>query len=156
MYMPPTENPEGFNASPSIYYNHPNDDFMEGVVDKLLANLGVIADLKEGDKLVYSLSGCLLIQKPSWWSTGYRTAMRINRWNTHDHLYQIIKKALKLVDPRYSYSGQVVSALEKSLNGLYCLLITYEGDSPIINRINVLAGHIKRALKISDHETISV
>lgn len=136
------------------HYDHPSDDFLDGVVDKLLANLGVIADLKEGDKLMYTSSGCLLIQEPGWMSTGVRIVLRINRWNTQEQLYKIIKKALKLVDPRYSYSQQVKAALQKALNGLGSLLITYQGDSPIVNRINVLTEHIKRTINFNDVQTI--
>ncbi len=121
------------------------------MVDKLLANLGVIADLKEGDKLWYTSDGTLIIQNPGWLSTGMRTVFRINRWNQQDHLYTIIKNALKLIHTRFG--DTIREALKRVLNGLNNLKMTYQGDSPIVNRISVLSNHIRKHVNFVDTET---
>ena len=140
--LPPSYSPIAPTDASEVY---------DVMVDKLLANLGVIADLQEGDKLWYTSDGSLLIQNPGWFSTSMRTVFRINRWNQQDHLYTIIKNALKLINTRFGET--IKDALRRVLNGLRNLSMTYQGDSPIVNRISVLSNHIRKHVNIIDTET---
>ena len=140
-----SSNNDTFLSSPAS--NIMKTEVIDTLIDTLLTNLGVISDLQEGDKLLYLSNGTLIIQKPGWYSTGLRTILRVSRWDACDHLYRVIKSALKLVNTSYDESLQITHALEQSLPGLANLCHTYQGDSPIVNRISVLMGHIKRILK---------
>lgn len=113
------------------------------VLEKVLANLGVLSEVKVGDKLDFTPTGAFVIQKPTWYSTAIRVVRRMDRWQTFDQVENLVGTAESIMDDGSLDDLRVREALVNSIHGLRNLQDTYFTDTTFRARMEVLLQRIE-------------
>ena len=116
---------------------------ISGVVAQLLSNLGIVADLRVGERLHFTATGDFEIQAPSMYTTAHRTITGANRRQTFDQVSSLISTAEWMVDEGSITDPRIMEALVHSVHGLRNLQKTYGDDRTFRNRIDVLLKRIE-------------
>lgn len=115
-------------------------------VDQVLTSLRVISMIKEGQKVCVR-NGNLSLENQS---TGLLTA--IKRWVNNDNRYTTIAYIKNVINNAIDISKlhtcdttlkQLNEALQRSIMGLDCLGVTYEGDAAMMATIHVMHNRIQ-------------
>lgn len=123
------------------------------VLEKVLANLGVLSEVQIGDKLDFTPKGAFVIQKPTWLSTASRLLKGNDRWQTFDQVETLVGTAESMVDEGSINDPRVREALVNSVHGLRNLQQTYLTDVTFKTRMEVLLQRIEmRYEAMSDEE----
>jgi len=115
-------------------------------VDQVLTSLRVISMIKEGQKVCVR-NGNLTLENQS---TGILTA--IKRWVNNDNRYTTIAYIKNVINNAIDISklhtchttlDKLNESLQRSLMGLDCLEVTYEGDAAMMATIHVMHNRIQ-------------
>lgn len=112
------------------------------VLERVLANLGVIGELEVGDKLDFTPKGTFEIQKPTWLATAKRFLKGCDRWQTFDQVETLVGTAENMVDEGSFNDPRVREALLNCIHGLRNLQRTYSDDAAFKFRMEVLIQRI--------------
>lgn len=113
------------------------------VLEKILANLNIISQLKIGDKLDVTPTGYFVIQKPTWYSTASRFIRGIDRWQTYNRLLDLIGTAEGVVDEGSMNDNRIKESLIGCIHGLSNLNETYKEDVTLRSSLHVLSQRIQ-------------
>lgn len=113
------------------------------VLEKILANLGVISEVKVGDKLDTTPTGYFVIQQPTWYFSAIRFIKRLDRWQTYYQLLDVIGTAESIIGDETDISdSRVQEALVNAVYGLKNLQETYSQDITLKTNLKVLVERI--------------
>ena len=125
------------------------------IIEKLLVNLRVLAQIGEGDKLEFTAQGNFIPQKPEYWTSFYRFVRRIDRWYILDKIQDTVSSAEIM---EYHNDGidqkRVENALKLSVHGLRNLQLTYKEDTLFFQSIEVLLERIANRYKLKNKDMI--
>jgi hypothetical protein len=124
------------------------------VLEKILANLGIVAQLEVGDKLDFTPTGYFTIQKPTWYSTASRFIRRVDRWHTYHRLLDLVGTAEGIVDEGSLHDPRVRDSLIGCVHGLTNLKETYIGDITLCTNLKILLQRIQVRYSLEDDEMI--
>ena len=112
-------------------------------LDKILINLDVISEVKEGQKLHLLKSGFFEIQDPGFLVSGIRFFYNLNRQQTIEQIKMIIQ-IYEIFFEKQKEKRELISLhFEKSLIGLKNLKLTYKTDVLFVANINLIIKKIK-------------
>ena len=114
---------------------------VSSVLEKSLVNLGVVAEIKVGDKISRTADGNFVIQKPSWVTTMYRLFRGVDRWQMLTHLSNLVKDTENGIHGDYN-DPRIERALVHAVHGFRNLQKTYNSDELFRSTIEVLLGRI--------------
>lgn len=112
------------------------------VLERVLANLGVLGEIEVGDKLDFTPKGTFVIQKPTWLVTATRFLKGCDRWQTFDQVETLVGTAENMVDEGSFNDPRVREALLSCIHGLRNLQRTYSDDAAFKFRMEVLIQRI--------------
>jgi hypothetical protein len=141
LHAPPTI-PESVFL-PLQHFSTPRErTVISSVLEKALVNLGVLSDMRIGDKLDRTPNGNFVIQKPCWYTTISRQVKGVNRQQTLELVSDLIGGTENSIRDGYN-DPRIRKALIHSIHGLRNMQTTYEGDSLFRATIEVLLQRIK-------------
>lgn len=127
------------------------------VLEKILANLGVIAELKVGDKLDMIPTGYFIIQGPTWYFTAVRFIKKLDRWQTYNQLLDVVGTAESIISGDVNATdSRVKEALINSVHGLKNLKETYNQDVTMKINLNVLIERICINYGFNDGDIVGI
>ena len=127
------------------------------VLEKILANLGVISELKVGDKLDTTPTGYFIIQNPTWYFTAVRFIKRLDRWQTYYQLLDVIGTAESIIgDETNINDSRVKDALITAVYGLKNLQETYHQDITLKTNLKVLIERIGINYGLNEKEIVNI
>jgi hypothetical protein len=119
-------------------------------MEKVLSNLGVVADLKVGERLRFSPTGDFEIQPPSVTTSLYRLLTGANRNQTFEQVSMLLGTAESMVDEGSVHDPRMREALVKAVYGMRNLQKTYAEDRTFRNRLDVLIQRVTLRYAIRD------
>lgn len=130
-------------------------EVVSSVLEKILANIGVLGELKEGDKLVTNARGYFVIQKPSWYTKGMRTLdTSADRWKTYESIENLISTADYIVEEGGVSDMRVREVLVNAIHGLRNLQQTYYDDVTFRNQMQVLLQRIELRYELDEQQML--
>lgn len=125
------------------------------IVEKLLVNLRVIAQLQEGDKMDYNAQGQFVPQKPDLWTSALRFLKRTDRWYTLSKIQETINSAEIMQDHDEGVDKErICKALKLCVHGLRNIQLTYQDDVLFYQNIEVLLERLQNRYKIEGKQMI--
>lgn len=120
------------------------------VLEKILANLGVLSEVKVGDKLDFTPKGTFVIQKPTWLNSAHRLLKGTDRWQTFEQVENVVGTAESVVDEGSLNDPRIREALINCVHGLRNLQQTYLDDVTFKTRMEVLVQRIELRYDLDD------
>lgn len=125
------------------------------IVEKLLVNLRVIAQLQEGDKLDFNAQGQFVPQRPDLWTSAIRFIKRTDRWYTLSKVQETINSAEIMQDHDAGVDKErICKALKLCVHGLRNIQLTYQDDVLFYQNIEVLLERLQSRYQIRRNEMI--
>ena len=125
------------------------------IVEKLLVNLRVIAQLQEGDKMDYNAQGQFIPQKPDVWTSALRFFKRTDRWYTLNKIQETINSAEIMQDHDNGVDKErICKALKLCVHGLRNIQLTYQDDVLFYQNIEVLLERLQNRYALQVKEMI--
>ena len=135
--------------------NKRNGTVASQIIEKLLVNLRVLAQLYEGDKLEFTAQGNFVPQKPEYWTSAYRFFKRIDRWDTLQKIQDTVSSAEIMENHNDGVDQErIENALKLSVHGLRNLQLTYKEDTLFYQSIEVLLERIANRYKLTNRDMI--
>ena len=113
------------------------------VIEKLLANIGIIACVETGDKLDFTPTGYFIIQKPTWYSAFTRTLKGTDRWQMYNKIREIVGLAERIAGESSDDDERIRDALVECASGLKSLIETYTEDVTLCSNLRILLQRIQ-------------
>lgn len=129
-------------------------EVVSSVLEKLLANLGVLGELKVGDKLTTTPCGSFVIQKPTWWTKAMRTIKNPTRWQAYDNIENLVSTADQMTDEGGVSDMRVREALVYAVHGLRNLQRTYYDDVGFRKKMDVLLQRIQIHYELDEQQML--
>lgn len=125
------------------------------VLEKLLANIGVLGELKVDDKLVMGPRGNFVIQKHSWFTKAWRTLNpSADRWQTFECIETLISTADSIVEEGGVSDMRVREAIINAVHGLRNLQQTYYDDVTFRQKMQVLLQRIELRYDLDEQQML--
>lgn len=125
------------------------------IIEKILVNLRVISQLKEGDKLDFSAQGHFIPMAPDYWTSAIRLLKRMTRWDTLNKIQECVSSAEIMENHDNGVDrDRIENALKLSIHGLRNLQLTYKEDVLFYQSIEVLLERISNRYHISGKDMI--
>ena len=125
------------------------------IVEKLLVNLRVIAQLQEGDKMDYNAQGQFVPQKPDIFTSAMRFFKRTDRWYTLTKIQETINSAEIMQDHNNGIDkDRICRALKLCVHGLRNIQLTYQDDVLFYQNIEVLLERLQGRYHLQGNEMI--
>lgn len=125
------------------------------IIEKILVNLRVISQLREGDKMDFSAQGNFVPMHPTYWTVASRTLKRMSRWDTLSKVQECVSSAEIMENHDNGIDKErVENALKLSIHGLRNLQLTYQDDVLFYQSIEVLLERISNRYHLSNKEMI--
>lgn len=125
------------------------------IIEKILVNLRVISQLREGDKLDFNAQGNFVPMPPDYWTTAIRTLKRVDRWDTLAKIQECVSSAEIMENHDDGVDQERIQrALKLSVHGLRNIQLTYKEDVLFYQSIEVLLERIARRYKMTSREML--
>lgn len=125
------------------------------IIEKILVNLRVISQLKEGDKLDFSAQGHFVPMPPDYWTSALRLIKRVSRWDTLNKIQECVSSAEIMENHDNGVDRERIQrALKLSVHGLRNIQLTYKEDVLFYQSIEVLLERIANRYKMTSSEMI--
>jgi hypothetical protein len=114
-------------------------------INVILISLGVVASLKEHDKLIWDLRGCPNIQEPGYFTPIKRKFQCETRNSSLINLNRLIYDGLVSIqsdEVDENNKSRIRSKLLDANKGVNILMTTYRGDEKMIQSLSVLSHDI--------------
>ena len=132
-----------------------NNQVASQIVEKLLVNLRVLAQLNEGDKLDFTAKGHFVPMKPDYWTIAFRFFRRMDRWDTLQKIQETVGSAEIMEGHGHGIDKERIErALKLSIHGLRNLQLTYKEDTLFFQSIEVLLERIGNRYRLNSNELI--
>jgi hypothetical protein len=116
---------------------------VSSVLEKALVNLGVLAQVRAGDKVARDARGYFSMQKPSWRTVLTRLLARADRRQTLEQIEDLVGGVENSIRSGAFNDPRVRPALLDAVHGLRNLQLTYGDDELFTSGINVLLRRLE-------------
>jgi hypothetical protein len=125
------------------------------IVEKLLVNLGVLSQIREGEKVEFTPAGYFVPQRPGRLTSLMRLFWRVDRWDTMSKISEAIATAeiMEYHDGAVD-RDRIEAAMRKSVHGLRNLQRTYTDDTLFVQNLEVMLERVGKRYRLADTEML--